>query len=132
MEWSLDELEARREGCEFEAKKAGGREGNGALPASFWESYSAMANTRGGCIVLGVAERADTRLHVVGIKQPEAVVTDLWNLLNNPQKVSVNLLHEGDVQTVYIDGHAIVVVDVPIASRTDKPVYVGVNPARRW
>jgi hypothetical protein len=28
------------------------------MPGSFWQSNAAMANTRGGAIVLGVAEKA--------------------------------------------------------------------------
>ncbi len=44
VEWmTRDELETLREGWDFEAERAGGRSGGGELPASLWETYSAMA-----------------------------------------------------------------------------------------
>lgn len=45
---TLDDLDALREGWDFEAKLALGRGGEGAVPEAFWATYSAMANTSGG------------------------------------------------------------------------------------
>lgn len=45
---------------DVEMKKAAGKDGKGAIPDSVWETYSAMANTVGGVIILG-AEQIDER-----------------------------------------------------------------------
>lgn len=118
------------EGLEFEVKKAVGRDGNGQLPDSFWESYSAMANTEGGVILLGVEETADHKFNVVGIVNPQRIIQDLWNLANNPQKISANILHNDDVQVLNVEGKHIVRVRVPRAVRPQRPVFVGINPFR--
>lgn len=110
------------EGTDTEFKSA-----RGGLPGSLWETYSAMANTQGGTIVLGVAERGG-QLAWEGVPDAAQLRTVLWNQLHDRQKISRNLLTEGDVRTVARDGRQFVVVQVPRASRRDRPVYVGLNP----
>ena len=110
------------EGTDTEFKSA-----RGGLPGSLWETYSALANTQGGMIVLGVAERGD-QLVWEGVPDAAHLRTVLWNQLNDRQKISRNLLSDGDVRTVTEEGKQYVVVQVPRASRRDRPVYVGLNP----
>jgi ATP-dependent DNA helicase RecG len=50
-------LQSNTEGIDTEFKSA-----RGGMPGSFLESYFTMANTQGGTIVLGVAEKP-TGLH---------------------------------------------------------------------
>jgi ATP-dependent DNA helicase RecG len=119
-----DELESLREGWVFEAKLAAGRDGRGALPLSMWETYSAFANTDGGIVALGVKEHRDGKLEIAGIEDIEKVERDLWTTLQNPAKVSVNLLTNKDVRRETIDGKTILLIDVPRASRDQRPVYL--------
>jgi len=115
-------LQSSTEGIDTEFKSA-----RGGLPGSFWETYSAMANTQGGTIVLGVAEKP-TGLAWEGVPDATQLRTVLWNQLNDRHKISCNLLRDEDVRTVADDGRQFVVVNVPRASRQQRPVYVGPNP----
>ncbi len=104
-------LSSAAEGNDIEFKSA-----RGGLPGSFWETYSAMANTQGGTVVLGVAER-DGQLVWEGVPDASQLRTVLWNQLNDRQKVSRNLLGNDDVRTVDEADKQYVVVQVPRASR---------------
>lgn len=103
---SLTELEQLAESCDLEAKKAAGRDGRGELPGSFFESYSAMANTDGGIILLGVEEDPSGHLVAHGIAEITRVQKALWDGLNNPQRVSFNLLSNSDVEVLDVEGRS--------------------------
>ncbi len=94
---TIEELQELRERFDFEAKTAAGRDGRGTLPQSFWETYSAFANTEGGLIALGVKETPGKPLDVRGVPEPERLQKELWNGLNNHKIISHNLLTNADV-----------------------------------
>ena len=112
-------LEQYRENNRIEAKKA-----LGGLPKSIWETYSAFANTLGGVILLGVIETADKTFDSVNLPDPGSLIREFWCIINDPLKVSVNILAEKDVYVEEINGDRIIVIKVPRADRADKPVYV--------
>ncbi len=119
----FNNLEKYRENNRIEAKKA-----MGGLPRSIWETYSAFANTLGGIILLGVEEWPDKTLHAVDLPDPERLIKEFWNVVNNPNKTSVNILSSKDVFMQEVDGNHIVVINVPRAERSYRPVYVDGNP----
>ena len=112
-----------RENNRIEAKKA-----LGGLPQSIWETYSAFANTLGGIILLGVEEHADHSLHAIDLPNPEKLIKEFWDIVNNPNKVNANILSSKHVAIEEVDGNRIVVITVPRAQRYDRPVYIGDNP----
>lgn len=59
---------------------------------------------------------------------PDKLISDFWNGVNNRQKISVNILSNKHVQKRQADGRTIVVITVPKAERFDRPVYLGDNP----
>ena len=118
----FNNLEKYRENNRIEAKKA-----MGGLPGSIWETYSAFANTLGGVILLGVEEWPDKTLHAVDLPDPDKLIKEFWNNVNNPNKTSVNLLSSKDVFVQEVDGNHIVVIKVPRAERSYRPVYLDGN-----
>ena len=110
------------ESADWEFKSA-----KGGFPASVWETYSAMANTDGGTIVLGITE-SNGAFVVEGLKNPAQILKSCWDTVNNRGKVSVNLLTEKDASLVDIAGNQVLAIHVPRAGRRQRPVYVGQNP----
>lgn len=125
----LVDLQTLSESAELEFKLAQGQDGKGKLPDDFWPTYSAMANTRGGYVVLGVRER-NGNLTLAGIEDVETVRKQLFAIASNSEKVNVNLLTNDSVQVVTLDGKKLLVVEIPAARREQKPVYLKNQPMR--
>lgn len=112
----------------WEFKKAAGRNGRGELPSSFFETYSAMANTDGGIVVLGVEESPRGHFILNGIQNVDYVLKSLWDTLHNPTKVNVNILRDEMVEVRNLRDKNVILIFIPRADRYTRPVYVGENP----
>lgn len=97
--YNMQEISSYREGNRLEAKKA-----KGGIPNSMWETYSSFANTDGGIILLGVDEKKDGSFEVSGVQNADQMLKDFWNMVNNRQKINVNLLVEKDVTVEDYEG----------------------------
>ena len=127
---AMEEMDAASlaEAYDLECKAAQGRDGRGELPDDVWKSYSAMANADGGVILLGVQEKPRGTFRALGLADVERVRKALWDNLHNRKQVSVNLLTEGDVQPITLEGKTVLRVRVPRAARQQRPVHLGSNP----
>jgi ATP-dependent DNA helicase RecG len=124
---TLDDLALLRETVDLECKLAQGASGDGEVPKDFWLTYSAMANTQGGVVLLGVREHQG-QFSVAGIRKPVKVRADLFNTLNNPSKVSVNLLDDSHVREHRVAGATVLAIHVPAAGRKHRPVFLHGQP----
>lgn len=103
------------------------KEALGGLPKDLWETYSAFANTNGGTLFLGIKEKLG-KFFTTGVKDEENIIKDLWDNLNNPKKVSANILNNNSIETLTIEGVKVIKINVPKADRKARPVYIGENP----
>lgn len=79
------DLQKYRENNRIEAKKA-----MGGLPHSLWKTYSALANTVGGILLLGVVETADKSFRCVTLPDPEGLVREFWSIVNDKRRVTAS------------------------------------------
>jgi ATP-dependent DNA helicase RecG len=101
----------------------------GGFPGSFWETYSAMANSEGGVVVLGVSEQDDVvRLDGLTAKKVATYQKTLWDGLNNRGMVSANILDVSAVEAVPLEDSTLLAIRIPRAARAQRPVYVTGNP----
>ncbi len=124
---SITDLELLRESVDLECKLAAGRDGKGALPEDFWPTYSSFANTEGGIVLLGVKEKHG-QFSIEGVVDIAKVRKELFDGLNNRQKVSVNLLTDASVREVPVQGRTILAIEIPRANRKQRPVHLTTNP----
>lgn len=125
--FALDDIANLHESAQVEFKLAGGRDGNGKLPEGMWETYSAFANTLGGEIILGVKEEHG-EFSIEGIVNPMPMLSEIWQILNNPQKISHNILSPTDVQIIEIMGKQLIRIHVPAVDLKLRPIYIGPDP----
>ena len=84
----LDRLLLAGENITFEVKTA-----TNGVPKSFWETYSAFANTNGGIIVLGITDSPE--FEVLGIENTQKYIDDIISTARS-DKVSRNLFTSPD------------------------------------
>lgn len=107
------------EGDELELKSA-----KGGLPKSLWETYSAMANSHGGVILLGVENDGQ----VSGVSDARKFKKAFWDTVNNHGKVNLNLCHDTDLVEIPHPDGLILAIRVQQATRHQRPVFLGQNP----
>ena len=69
-------------------------------------------------------ELPDKTLHALDLLDPQWLIDDFLTILNDPTRVSVNILTEEDIQIHEVDGKQIIAITVPKADRRCRPVYV--------
>ena len=107
------------------------KEASSDLPKSLWETYSSFANTIGGTIVLGIKEHRnksveDGKFEIRGVGDADKMLKTFWDTINS-DKVSRNILVDEDVECVNYEDKTLLIVHVPQASYTMRPIYINKN-----
>ena len=112
------------EGITLEYKSA-----KGGLPESLWQTFSAFANTNGGFIILGINEK-NGKLTPDNLtdEQLSRYIKSFWDIAHNRGKVSATIVTEEDVTIETWQGASVLVIRVPRAPYSDRPVYLNRNP----
>lgn len=84
-----------------------------------------LPNTFGGTIILGIGEDCRTKKFLpLGVDNLQQIILDIWNTLNNRQNISCNILLEHHVYPCHYQGSIYVVMEIPRAERTEKPIFI--------
>lgn len=119
MQLYVTQLMNERETAEIEFKSA-----KGGFPKTFWETYSAFANTHGGTIVLGVKEKdGDYTLNNLTDDDVEKLQKDFWSGVHNKSTINVCLLKNSDVEVAEIEGCKVILFHIPQAQRDQRPIH---------
>jgi len=119
MQLYVSQMIKDRETAEIEYKSA-----KGGFPKSFWETYSAFANTHGGTIVLGVKEKDGLfSLNSLTDDDLDKLQKDFWSGVHNKNTINACLLKNDDVEVGEIEGHKVILFHIPQAQRDQRPIH---------
>jgi ATP-dependent DNA helicase RecG len=128
--WDIQEsVEKLLENKSFESSILEFKSAAGGFPGSFWETYCSFANTSGGIIILGAAEKEEgIKLDQLDDNLIDKYKKEFWSGVNNKSQVNVNILKENDVIVGQYKGNKYLVFVIPSADRSMRPVYRGLDP----
>lgn len=104
------------------------KEAKDKLPSTFWETYSSFANSNGGTIYLGIEEVKNGENKIVGVNNPSNIMKAIFDVANNTNKVSKNILSNDDVKLIEYKSKKIIEIHIRMASYLEKPIYLNANP----
>ena len=120
---TIEEILERGENVDIEFKSSVDN-----LSKDIWSTYSAMANTNGGTILLGVSENTKTHeIEILGVTDATKILKDFWSTINS-NKVNKNILVDENVEIIEYENKTVIKITVPRAEYKEKPIYVGENP----
>lgn len=119
MQLYVSQIIKDRETAEIEFKSA-----KGGFPKSFWETYSAFANTHGGTVVLGVKEKDGIfTLNNLTDDDIDKLQKDFWSGVHNKNTINACILKNDDVEVGEIEGHKVILFHIPQAQRDQRPIH---------
>lgn len=96
------------------------KSGNGGLPKSLRETYSAFANTSGGIIIVGVGNDGK----IEGITAAAQYREEFSNILSSGTKCSCVMSGERDIAIVELDDKEVLAIRVNAAMPSQKPIFL--------
>ncbi len=91
------------------------------VPKSAFETLSAFANTHGGCLVFGIAQRGES-YEINGVEFPDKVQNDFLSVLHADGKINHDVAVKE--QKLTINGKTVLIFHVAENQQTRKPVYL--------
>ena len=81
-------------------------------------------------MIFGIDEKNNK---ITGVNDPYKIRNDLFNDLNNPRKVSANIISDNDVEIYKVEGDKyIILIEIPEARYSLKPVFLNGNPTEAY
>lgn len=115
------------ENKDIEIKKAAN-----SFPKDALETYSAFANTNGGYLIFGISENEDNSFSLTGVENTQKILKEMFDMLNNRKNINKNLIDDKNILCKTIDNKEIIIIYIPSAKYTDKPIYLNGNPYKSY